>query len=765
MRRLRPILLLAVSLIIGVTAWDFVGSREAGISVRLAELEEIPAHLDSQATRWTWSQSTGNRRGVEGSAASFHRTKDTGVFELEEVELRIFRDDAEEFDLVETPKALFHSKEGRIYSEAPVVLTLGVTAGDRTPRQKRTRILSTGVTFDSREGTVSTDRPTEYEFAGGAGRSVGAFYDSVNRYLQMKSEVHLERFPENSSGLPTRVEAAELLYHEREQRVELKGDVSLERGSQRLESADAVVFLEQGSVRRIEASGARGSDQQPDRSLTFQSSWLETIFSADGVLERVSGANPAEITSRSDSSLTTVNSNHIDLHYVASPQTKQSTLREMYARENARIEVRPRPGQESPQDTRRVSADSLHLVMRENGSDIQRVETLAPGEIEILPADTSRPKRVLRANRITAAYAPGNRMEGLQAKGKVSLENGVAAGPPAAGNEAPLRTWSENLTARFAPASGELQSMRQWADFRFERGSRQGQSEEARFFPLEDRLELTASATVWDADSNVAARRIVMNEATGDLTAEGNVATRYQEPPESGSAASESPGGLFSASQPAFATAERMVSLRDQAQVIYEGDVRLWQGKDRIEADKATIQREAGRLSAEGRVVTYLDGNEETSSETAEASEQPTSQMVITAQSMQFDNTNRRAVYRRDIMLQRGDLIIRAEELEGFLAPPDSEASSRLEKAVAKTNVAITQTAPEATATRRAFGEHAVYDPSEESVRLTGAPARVVDESGNESAGLALTYHLRDDRLLVQGGDGDRARSLRRNQP
>jgi len=50
-------------------------------------------------------------------------------------------------------------------------------------------------------------------------------------------------------------------------------------------------------------------------------------------------------------------------------------------------------------------------------------------------------------------------------------------------------------------------------------------------------------------------------------------------------------------------------------------------------------------------------------------------------------------------------------------------------------------------------------------VRLDGAPARVIDEVGNETRGPQLTYRLNDDRLLVQGSSDGRAYTLRRNQP
>ncbi len=760
MKKLRLGLLFAVALILTAVTWDYFDAQRARLSVRLAEPQEIPSHLDSQATRWTFSQSSGNRRGIEGSAARFRQTKDNGVFELEEVELKIFRENEKQFDLVETPRALFYSREGRLYSEEPVVMTLGLAVDSNTPPARQpTTIHGTGVTFDSKLGTCTTDRFTEYEFENGRGTSIGAFYDSVNRFLHMKSDVYLERTPDTPAGPLVKVRASELLYYERDERVELKGGVSLDLGTQRMESANAVVFLSEGSVQRIEANQAVGSDLQPGRTVVFRSQWFETVYGPGQILERVSGANPAEITSATQSSATTVNGNRIDLHYVPEAQGGESRLKEMYARGQSRIESRSQPGsQGAPADIRRVRSEMIHLVMRENGDDIERVETLAPGDLELQPHDPARPRRLLKANRITAHYAPRNLMETLRANGNVAVESHPAGARAAKGQET-LLTWSEELEARFEPDSGELHTLKQWSGFRFERGARHGQSREAQSLPQENRLELTGGARVWDVESNVTAGKIVLNESTGDLAAEGEVATRYQQP-------SSPPGrqnsGLFTESQPVFATAGRMISLQQQGKVEYRDQARLWQGEDRIEADVITIERQAQNLFAEGNVMSYLRAEQE--SGTA-GKKNEGSRMLISAQAMRYDDAVRRAVYRGGVTLKRGLLTIHSEELEGVFSAQGSESKQRLEKGVARGQVRISQKNPAAAGARQGYGQTAIYEPPAALVRLDGAPARVVDEAGNETRGPQLTYRLNDDRLLVQGNSDGRTYTLRRHRP
>jgi lipopolysaccharide transport protein LptA len=272
---------------------------------------------------------------------------------------------------------------------------------------------------------------------------------------------------------------------------------------------------------------------------------------------------------------------------------------------------------------------------------------------------------------------------------------------------------------------------------------------------------LTGAARVWDVDSNVTARKINLTETTGDLTAEGDVATRYQ---QAASAPKQENSGLFTESQPVFATADRMISLQQKGKVEYQGHARLWQGEDRIEADEITIERQSKNLFAEGNVVSYLRA-EQGPEKSGEGQKNQASRMVISGRSMRYDDASRRAAYQGGVTFKRALLTIRSEELEGWFSAQGTDSGQRLEKGVARGQVHIAQKNPAGSGVRQGYGQTAIYEPPAERVRLDGVPARVIDEVGNETRGPQLTYRLNDDRLLVQGSSDGRAYTLRRNQP
>ncbi len=114
------------------------------------------------------------------------------------------------------------------------------------------------MTFEAKSGVCVSDRPTLYEFEGGSGRSVGAFYDSVNRYFRMDKQVYVRRDPPAAGRSPLEIRSRELHYYEVAQRIDLIGDVTLREGTREARAEQANIYLDQGEVRRIEMTKSSG---------------------------------------------------------------------------------------------------------------------------------------------------------------------------------------------------------------------------------------------------------------------------------------------------------------------------------------------------------------------------------------------------------------------------------------------------------------------------------------------------------------------------
>jgi lipopolysaccharide export system protein LptA len=766
MKTLRILLLLAVTAMLAVVVSDYVGTQRAGSVSGLEEPEEIPRNLDSKASRFTWSQSSSNERKVEIHADTFEQIRDTTLLRLRGVELLIYRSDEENYDRIVCDSARFDGDT--LYSEGEVTVLLGLVPGSAGQiNEQATKIRSTGVTFESKTGIASTDRYTEYEFAGGIGHSVGSYYDSVRRYFRMDSEAYVEQRSSEPGQPPLIIRAGELTYYELGQGVDLKKGATLEHGSQTMEAAEATVHLEEGVIRRITAAQARGSDQQASRQVRFETPQMDAFYSPRQVLEHITGSGPSVMTSETSTSVIRAEGNQIDLHYEAREGADESLLRNTHVRDSAVLEAKP-SGSNGDQRIRRISSQVLHLKMREDGQNMEFVETLARGRLELLAPEAGGSRDVLDADHIEMFYAEGNRMEKLQAAGNVALERSAGAKGPKA---EPLKTSSARLLGEFDADSGEMRTLRQWEKFHFTRGEREGRAEEAEFELASNRIELRKQAEVWDANTRTSGDRLTLDEETGDFSAQGRVSSVYKEKPPAGGPPSTAPqdaaGDLFSPSEPVYATAERMVSNQRSGVLEYHGKARLWQGTDRIEAEKIIIERPQKKLTAEKNVLSVIAEQGEVSPQDkgdggagATTKPRPTE---VRSNAMAYDETTRRVEYHGAVELRRGALRVECQDLDAWLAPP-GESGGRLEKAVARGTVEVTEMAAGGSPPRKGFGDAAHFHPAEDKVILTGKPARVVNARQDSTQGAELTYYLNDDRLLVLGNPQERSYSLRRKR-
>src|SRR6202007_2057163 len=100
------------------------------------------------------------------------------------------------------------------------------------------------------------------------------------------------------------------------------------------------------------------------------------------------------------------------------------------------------------------------------------------------------------------------------------------------------------------------------------------------------------------------ADRIVMDQKTGNYTAEGRVASTHQPDSEGKSSAMLATDKLLEA------RAQRMVSTDHNQKIRYEGrpeeQAVAWQGANRVQADRLEIDRGKQRLEAHGKVVSQF---------------------------------------------------------------------------------------------------------------------------------------------------------------
>lgn len=743
MRRFAWLLVIAILGIVVTVGNSYL--RQKQLTARNAPPKPAPlaAGLSAKAAKWEWANNNGDKPKAIIRASSFREIKDPPSTELEGLELLLYDPSGTKYDLVESNQARFTKGDRVLFSEGDVRITMGIPEGGAKPNRVL-EIKSSSVRFELDTNKASTDKPVWFKFGQGEGRAVGAAYDPNLRELTLRSGVAL-----TWHGAKTmQVEAGEALYKEQDNKVYLKPWAKLTRENLVLNSQASIIELENGVVRRMDAENAVGTDRQKGRTLEYSADGLHIDFNAKGQAEKVEGNGTARLASANDREQTLMNAARVQLDFLAT--AKESTLQKAFAHGKARVESKPvaRP-KHTLAETKVLSSESIEMKMRAGGEEIDTVQTHDPGIIELLPNLPTQRKRRLEGERIYLTYGKENVLEKLQTV-KSSTRTEPAVMPVS--KAPPVLTWSQDLAASFSP-TGEMTKLEQWNHFRYQEGPRQATADRATLEQAKSEINLTGKARVWDPTGSTDADSILLDQKTGDFSASGQVRS-VREGERKPNAA-----GLMNGSEPVRATANQMFSTAKNTQVRYEGRAVMWQGANRLSANRIDIDRPAQILRANGQVVSQLLDRQ--------ANPKVPGQVftIVRAPELIYYDKEQLAHYRGGgVLLTRPGLQVKGEEIRAYLAAENVESNwegpnGGLEKAFADGKVEIVETRD--TKSRQGWGDHAEYYVGEARLVLEGTRPRMVESLAGvpqrTTEGKSLVWFANNDRLIVDGEENKRA--------
>jgi lipopolysaccharide export system protein LptA len=744
MRRTRRFFLLGIVVILGVVSGSYYFQKSLQRRQTPPVPEALPLHVNAAGKDWIYTQTDGKKPVVEIRAKNMQQVNEPSRFDLEQVDLRLFHKGGTEFDHVRCARAGFDTAAGTLYSEGEVEITMAVPA-EGPPREKLLVIKSSGVTFDSKTGRATTDQPASFTFDRGGGQAVGATYDPTTQELRLHSQVDLRWRGEGPQGKLMKLEAGELTYREEESKVYLSPWSRLTRESLTLEGGDAIVTLENGAIRTVEAQAAHGSDAYPSREIQYQAGHLTMKFRPEGEVEKIVGEKDAKLVAVSKTSRTTVTTDRVDLDFDTS--SEDSVLKTALAMGRSVVQSAPVPrAGVQPPETRVLRSEVVLMRMRPGGEEIDSVETQTPGQVEFLPNRPGQRHRYMDGERMWIHYGAENRIESVRAvKVSTRTENEPKKGQTSA---LPSLTWSQDLSAKFDPQTGQLVRLEQWQEFRYQEGEEKAVADRAVLTERGNLITLTGKARVWDAGGSTAADRIVLDQKAGEYTAEGNVASTRL--PEKKAA----PSGMLSQDEPLHATAYKMVSTDKNAHVLYEGKAMVWQGANRLEAHQIEIDRKNRMIKAHGNVISqFVDRQKKSNAGKSRLKTGAPSFTVVEAPELVYIEQDRLAHYKGGVVLSRPGMNVKAREIRAFLkeAGKDASSDSGLDYAFADGQVDILE--KEDGRERRGTADHAEYYVAEDKVILKGGRPRLVDSVRGVAQGNQLTYFSHSDRLLVDGAE------------
>ena len=750
------------------------GRSEPAPNVRLGD--------DLAASSWTWNKDDPqtNKPISRLIAQSIRATHDPSTFELVNMKLRLFDKGAEKYTFVKSDLALYDERSGALKSNGPVEIMMRIPSNDNAEdpavAAKHVRVFTTGVTYETKTGKATTDKPAKFVFPDGGGKAVGADYDPGTKALHLHSRVSMDWIGKGPAQKKLHVDTHDLVYKEAEGKVYMMPSAKLTRQGTTIEALNVVVQLQDGRLHQIDGDRATGSDRREDRRTDYAADKMTALFNENGTLVNIVGNGTAKVASSQPDTRTTLTGNHADLRFAVETISsgedsgEESNLHLVMADGNAVAESAPvmKRGRKRtllPPDTRILRSEHIELEMTPGGKDLQEIRTSDKAQLEFKPNRAGIPRRVVDASHLRVIYGLESYADRFLAwnvqtrTDKVALvASKVPTKPPA-----PAFTWSDELIARFLPQTNQVEDIQQNGNFRYQEDERKASADRAFLNQLTNRMTLTNSASVSDTTGTTKADEILLNQATGDMSAEGHVVST-RDPDRS-----QKPGtSMLDNSEPMQATAEKMVTRERNTEIRYQGKAVMWQGADRIMGDVLDIDRDEQTLHAEGNVVSELVDNrnkpgegkpeEANKAKPVNAKSGPAAEAApvfttVYAPELLYDDEKRIAHYTGGVKLIRDQMTITSKELTAYLNPKsNNNGDSSLNHAVAVGDVTVFRKLTPSR-TRTGTGERCDYFTADDKVVLTGGSPRVVDSFKGVTEGEKLTFFSDQDHLVVDGGN------------
>jgi lipopolysaccharide transport protein LptA len=281
-------------------------------------------------------------------------------------------------------------------------------------------------------------------------------------------------------------------------------------------------------------------------------------------------------------------------------------------------------------------------------------------------------------------------------------------------------------------------------------GARKASAEAARFEDASRSLFLKGAARVADPDqgSNLSAADI-------DLLGNGNVAARENVRHEMTPRGKSAPGPAASRQAPWLVTS-RFLDYDAAARAgRYKENALLRSGDDEVRSDLLILEEPKPgqrRLRGQGSVVSLLHSRKTD----AEGREKVERDPVETRSAeLDYEEARRQVVYTGDVRIRQGDIATRSPQATAFL----SEDGARVETIVAGEPVEVQQ------GVRQAKGTKGTYTVANETLLLVGEKVVLEEGSRQRLQGRSLTFHARDDTILVDGREVERTESVFRREP
>jgi len=254
----------------------------------------------------------------------------------------------------------------------------------------------------------------------------------------------------------------------------------------------------------------------------------------------------------------------------------------------------------------------------------------------------------------------------------------------------------------------------------------------ARIQVLEIKGDDRQKAAVQLDDRVITADQMIVELDENNIQAEGSAKVVFRSPE-----GKKQTVGFFSEQQAVFMTSSELRYIDGDKRFYFKGDVKVWQEKRMLSAEKMTLETEKGSIDCDGGVKAIIpykprDGEEE--------------RVEIAAGSMKFLPESQVLIFSDKGALRVKNINLRSQSLSVQLG----EGAVEMKTIKAAGKVVIIQGQNEGR------GDEADYDVQNELIVLTGNPV-FTDKDKGQTGGDKLTFSIADGKIIVENKGRDRS--------
>ncbi len=711
----------------------------------------LPQDVNQQLSGYTFTRSDEGRQIFTIHAARTVAFRAGGATVLEDVYVEVFGKTGQRRDILRTRRCEYNAKSGDLFSSGKVEIELNAPPeGEKGTSERSVNLVTSRLSFQQKGSLVTSEEPVQFRIGPVSGSAVGMAYAAREGWLELKSDVqadvHLHAGKEAS--LPMRLTAGRARYDKERGEIGLGSPVVFSQQSRRAEAQRGIVYLDgKNRIRRaLLREQVRVRDLSPEGGLTGAADQLQAEFDpASGELRQVVAEGAVVITSSRGTSAGGLQARRVEVDFEGEPPGAKRGM----ASGEVRLSLDSQRGGSQPGASagglppgrREMRASQVAFTFRGDGRSLAEARTVGAGKLFLVPYDPGAGRREITAGQFDMSFAPRNGLEAIRGGSGTEID---FFPPPKSEKREPAVSTAQRLEATFDPGTQELQTLRQFENFQFRDGDRRAAARQARFTSADERLILTGAPQLNDSNTRVLADRIWLDVRDDTAEGVGNVRSAHFD-------------NAAARLEPTNVIADRVVAERRSEFLHYEGNVRAWRGTDVVESSSLDVYRRERRVTSGLRVRTsYVQAAPQDAGAPGAKEKSENRPVTIEADRLEYLDEGRKASYRGHVRLLAENTSLESDRLDVFFRSEAGGRNPQMDRAVAEGSVRVRQPA------RLATGDRAEYSAADGKILLTGGPPTLRDEQKGFTTGRRLTFFLRDDTLLVDGGDESRTVSKHR---